>query len=666
MSSTPSLQAKLQALETTLNTELVERRNEIFCSVVALVAGTTVFFLGEPGCLTGDTIIHTNRGGNGKKYRLDELVKKFNGESIHAGYREYSWNPEIPTYVQSAHEDGIRLNLLKNAWCSGVKEVYELRTESGRSIRATDEHPFWTPEGTFARLDQLTLGDLVCVDGGMKPTGGRTKLQYKDRMTRYHPRQRKFVRGNFRVPEHRLVVEADMNGLSLDEYLDALRNDPEACEGFIYLTPTDIVHHDDNDHLNNELSNLIVTTSSGHGSEHSAEATSRVLRQVDPDKIVSIERVGEEMTYDLEVEDDPHNFVANGFVVHNTAKSLLPARLMAYIDGAKYFDVLMTRTTQPEEIFGPPDLKALENGEFVHIVEGYLPWCDLTMIDEIFKANSAILNSFLWAINERKYRHGREVVKIPMHTLFSASNELPQDDSLNALYDRLLFRFEVMPVRDTKSFTKMLQTVRPSHPEPIVTWDEIMAANAEAQKVIVPDRVIEALAKLRHALKEDGIEPSERRFVQSLNIIKAYAWFDECDVVDTDHIAILEHVLWSSPEQRANVSKHVLALANPLEVEATTLLNDIKDLEGQIDNVANEDERMRLGNELHTKLTKAAEELETLQERAGAGKRRSRRVGEVRETLARVTDRALTEVFNFSEEDAKVIRKERGFIDSEA
>lgn len=39
-------------------------------------------------------------------------------------------------------------------------------------------------------------------------------------------------------------------------------------------------------------------------------------------KIVSIEYVGEEMTYDLEVTGPYHNFVANGFIVHNSVNEI--------------------------------------------------------------------------------------------------------------------------------------------------------------------------------------------------------------------------------------------------------------------------------------------------------------------------------------------------------
>src|SRR5439155_19271350 len=61
-------------------------------------------------------------------------------------------------------------------------------------------------------------------------------------------------------------------------------------------------------------------------------------------------------------------------------------------------------------------------------------------LDEIFKSNSAILNSLLHVINERKFQNGPEVVSVPLISLYAASNEVPNDDNLAAMFDRFLVR----------------------------------------------------------------------------------------------------------------------------------------------------------------------------------------------------------------------------------
>ena len=102
------------------------------------------------------------------------------------------------------------------------------------------------------------------------------------------------------------------------------------------------------------------------------------------------------------------------------------------------------RYTQPEELFGPFSLKALENDQFVRNTDGFLPTADIAFIDEIFKANSAILNTLLTVLNERKFDNGNKRFTVPLIALIGASNELPDSDELEALYDRFIFRKMVL------------------------------------------------------------------------------------------------------------------------------------------------------------------------------------------------------------------------------
>lgn len=336
------------------------------------------------------------------------------------------------------------------------------------------------------------------------------------------------------------------------------------------------------------------------------------------------------------------------------AKSMLVDRLNAYIDQADLFKILMSRFTTPDEVFGPVSLKGLENDEFKRKIEGYLATAQMGFLDEGFKANSAVLNALLWAINERQYRHDTEIIDIPLHLIMLCSNELPQDESLGALYDRLLFRFEVKPVRDQGNFLRMLRTQRVEHPTPILTWDEVMTAHDESKAVLIPDSVYEALAQLRKDLKQEGIEPTERRFVESMKIIRATAWLDGRTAADPEDLRPLEHVLWEVPEQQTLVSKTVLAIANPLDNEATELLQEIERLEQQLDKIESTDEKHRKGQEIHQKLRRAARDLSALEKRAGTSRRRSETIGECKDRLHRLTERTLTDVFGFDPNTQKI------------
>jgi len=122
-----------------------------------------------------------------------------------------------------------------------------------------------------------------------------------------------------------------------------------------------------------------------------------------------------------------------------TAKSALVQELSRRIDG-KVFDYLLTRFTEPNELFGPFDIRKLREGDLVTNTEGMLPEAEFVFLDELLNANSAILNSLLMVLNERVFRRGRERRKLPTLMVVGASNRLPDDEALNALFDRFLLR----------------------------------------------------------------------------------------------------------------------------------------------------------------------------------------------------------------------------------
>src|SRR5256885_12715301 len=122
-----------------------------------------------------------------------------------------------------------------------------------------------------------------------------------------------------------------------------------------------------------------------------------------------------------------------------TAKSAL-VRYLARLVDARYFEYLLTRFSEPNEIFGPIDIKAFREGTYLRRVEAMLPDADIVFLDEIFKSNSAILNSLLSILNERRFFTGSASIKVPLSSLFGATNEVPNDDALGAVFDRFLVR----------------------------------------------------------------------------------------------------------------------------------------------------------------------------------------------------------------------------------
>src|SRR5512142_2190213 len=112
-----------------------------------------------------------------------------------------------------------------------------------------------------------------------------------------------------------------------------------------------------------------------------------------------------------------------------TAKSALIRQFASAVRG-RYFEYLLTRFSEPNELFGPIDLAKLREGSVATVTTGMLPEAEFAFLDELFNANSAILNNLLTVLNERVYRRGAETHNLPLLSAFAASNHLPEDDAL--------------------------------------------------------------------------------------------------------------------------------------------------------------------------------------------------------------------------------------------
>lgn len=143
-------------------------------------------------------------------------------------------------------------------------------------------------------------------------------------------------------------------------------------------------------------------------------------------------------------------------------KSMLAAELCRRLRGGVFFKKLLTQHTQPEELFGPFNIiKLRDEGDLVRETAGYLPEAHVALVDEIWKCNAAIINTLLSVTNEREHFNGRRVEKVPLISLVVTSNETPAADaSLEAIYDRILLRYQANPVRDHEARSQISRNDR--------------------------------------------------------------------------------------------------------------------------------------------------------------------------------------------------------------
>ncbi|KAK3246417.1 hypothetical protein CYMTET_44048 [Cymbomonas tetramitiformis] len=253
-----------------------------------------------------------------------------------------------------------------------------------------------------------------------------------------------------------------------------------------------------------------------------------------------------------------------------TAKSELGRRLNTLVQG-QFFERLLTRFSVPEELFGPLSMRSLEADRYERKTVGYLPDASVAFVDEIFKANSAILNSLLTILNERLFDNGTERYEVPLLCMVGASNELPESEELDALYDRFLIRRAVEPVssenlRDLLNLAgnigSMDEDSFESAEQVVLDVAELRAIKEKAlMTVTVPDRVVDLLIDLRSHLQESCEPPiyvSDRRMVKVVALLRCAAYTSGRFTVSEMDCLLLQHTLWQRPDEAEIIREWVI------------------------------------------------------------------------------------------------------------
>ena len=335
-----------------------------------------------------------------------------------------------------------------------------------------------------------------------------------------------------------------------------------------------------------------------------------------------------------------------------TAKSEMARELAGRIEGASYWEILLSKFTAPTRIFGPIDVAALARGEYRQVYDGRATTAHVAFIDEIFKCSTAALNETLGYLNERIYHpeNGGAPVHCPLIGAITASNELPAGEDSAAIYDRLLVRVEVGYLEDPSNFAALVRSAVRRPRTPARTTVELAAleraVGEEVPSVDVPEGIVDAVCTLRAALRRRELVASDRRWRQAVGLLQASAFLDgRTEVAETD-LSVLTHVLWDSPAERPTVEREVLQLVNPDAKEALDLADVIEELETQLDSMAGQS-REALSDwvirNAHGRLAQTGRRLELLRAEAARAGRSTAAIDRVSGRQRAVRARVLTE-----------------------
>lgn len=254
-----------------------------------------------------------------------------------------------------------------------------------------------------------------------------------------------------------------------------------------------------------------------------------------------------------------------------TAKSALVHDLGRRIDG-RVFDYLLTRFTEPNELFGPFDIRKLREGELLTNTEGMLPEASLVFLDELLNANSAILNSLLTVLNERVFRRGKETRPLPTLMVIGASNRLPDDDALGALFDRFLMRVrcdnvpgERLPEVLDAGWQLDMGRVKPEKQMSIDDLRQLHALLGDVDLSAMRPVFTETVRRLRQA----GIAVSDRRAVKLQRLAAASALVCGRKEALPADLWVLRYI-WDTEEQQEVIASIVDELLAKAKTVAAT------------------------------------------------------------------------------------------------
>ncbi len=114
--------------------------------------------LRESGCLSGDSLVLL--GDSNREVPIRKLVGK-------SGFAVWGMNPKTMKLERA---------IATNVFATGVKPIFNLTTSLKRTIKATANHQFFTPDG-WKRLDELARGDSLAVSS---KAFGSTPLTERD------------------------------------------------------------------------------------------------------------------------------------------------------------------------------------------------------------------------------------------------------------------------------------------------------------------------------------------------------------------------------------------------------------------------------------------------------------------------------------------------------
>ena len=275
-----------------------------------------------------------------------------------------------------------------------------------------------------------------------------------------------------------------------------------------------------------------------------------------------------------------------------TAKSAITYELCERIVDANYFQWMLNKTSDPSEILGPFSVKAMENDKFLRMTAGKLPEAHIAFMDEVFKSNAPTLNALLTIMNEHIFYNDGKPQDVPLITMIGASNEPPEDESLDAMYDRFIFRMNVKYIKDASNKKRMHANYVDNRAgllglagKTTISLNELLTLQRAAKCVKVSKDIINKFIRLISDLDRQGIHVSDRRQNECFKIMQGSAILRGSNMVGPDDFRSLVYVLWERDEHIPIIESAILKMVNPYDDRFKELKDNFNQVKADIESI---------------------------------------------------------------------------------
>lgn len=345
-----------------------------------------------------------------------------------------------------------------------------------------------------------------------------------------------------------------------------------------------------------------------------------------------------------------------------TGKSFICRDLVDRILDSVYFEVALDETTDPSQVFGPPDIKAMvEDGKTRRIPTGMLPEADVAYFDEYFNANTPMLHSLRPILNERLFHNNGRPMKTPLKMAVMGTNKISADTDHAPDWDRVHIREDVRYVADRQnkadlvmdSITRrMLGFTEPT--KTTLKLEDLDTAYAEAMSLTVPEHTQEVFFDIQDELQgEHGIEISTRRVVEGMAAVLGNAWLNGHEEVKVGDLDVLASMWWLTLDQRSDAKNVILQATNPGEKEALAKLDDLEQQRQEFKNLADLDpvKQNAAGLQIYKNVKRLMNETKPLRDQAEAAGTSTARIKEVVDGCNKLMATIQKDIFGIDEGD---------------